>query len=42
MLLTIEEIDIAQSEQCNDDYLEIRETNSMGKLIGKIEIFFII
>lgn len=34
MLITIEDLDIEESEHCNEDYLEIRETNSIGKLIG--------
>lgn len=34
MGITIEMLDIEQSDQCNDDYLEIRERSSFGKLLG--------
>lgn len=32
--LTIHSLDITTSENCNDNYLEVRETDSNGKLIG--------
>lgn len=35
MGITIEMLDIDQSDQCNDDYLEIREQSSEGKLLGE-------
>lgn len=34
MELSIDMLDIDQTPNCNSDYLEIREKNSLGKLIG--------
>lgn len=34
MSINIDMLDIAQTDLCNGDYLEVRETNSIGKLIG--------
>lgn len=34
MAITIEMLDIDQSDECNDDYLEIREQSNTGKLLG--------
>lgn len=36
MGITIEMLDIEQSDQCNEDYLEIREQSSFGKLLGSL------
>lgn len=34
MAISIDMIDIDETEHCNGDYLEIRENNSGGKIIG--------
>lgn len=34
MLFSITMIDIDESEHCNEDYLEIRENDMSGKLLG--------
>lgn len=34
MMLSINMLDIDQTEHCNADYLEIRETSENGKLVG--------
>lgn len=34
MIVNIAMLDIDETEHCNGDYLEVRETNSVGKLIG--------
>lgn len=34
MTANIEMLNIDETEHCNGDYLEIRETSSTGKLIG--------
>lgn len=34
MVINIAMLNIDETEHCNGDYLEIRETNSVGKMIG--------
>lgn len=34
MTININMLDIDETEHCNGDYLEIRENNSAGKIIG--------
>lgn len=34
MVLNIDMLDIDETPSCNGDYLEIRETNSFGKMLG--------
>lgn len=34
MALNIDMMDIDQTANCNGDYLEIRDTNSVGKILG--------
>lgn len=33
--LTIYEMDIAESDNCNENFLEVRELSHNGKLLGK-------
>lgn len=35
MSLTLEMIDIVPSDSCNNDYLEVREKDGSGKVLGK-------
>lgn len=35
LLVTFTMLDIDTSEHCNEDYLELRNSNAIGKLIGK-------
>lgn len=39
LILTIEKMDIEQSDKCNEDYLEIREESISGKLVGKYRFY---
>lgn len=35
MSLTIEMMDIVPSDSCNNDYLEVRENDGSGRVLGK-------
>lgn len=37
MVLVIEEMNITQSEHCNEEYLELRDENAKGRLLGWLQ-----
>lgn len=40
--LTIEMLDIVSSEYCNTDYLEVRELNRTGRILGNVRRNFLL